>query len=82
MWTSSLPLTVASLLPRSRGAPRTGVVLEPPGTRPGMTEPIRETARGRDEATPARALAGVTLFVGVVALILIAALLILWYALK
>jgi hypothetical protein len=47
-----------------------------------MTEPIRETARGRDEATPARALTGVTLFIGVVAAILIAALLILFYALK
>ncbi len=47
-----------------------------------MTEPIRETARGRDDATPARALAGVTLTIGVVVAVLIAALLILWYALK
>ena len=45
-------------------------------------DPVRETARGRDEATPARALAGVTLLVGVVAVVLIVALLILWYALK
>lgn len=47
-----------------------------------MTEPIRETARGRDDATPARALAGVTLTIGIVVAVLIAALLILSYALK
>jgi len=47
-----------------------------------VTEPIRETARGRDDATPARALAVVTLTIGVVVAVLIAALLILWYALK
>ena len=47
-----------------------------------MTEPIRETLRGRDDATPARALAGVTLTIGVVVAVLIAALMILWYALK
>ncbi len=47
-----------------------------------MTEPIRQTARGRDDATPARALAGVTLTIGIVVAVLIAALLILWYALK
>jgi hypothetical protein len=47
-----------------------------------MTEPILETARGRDDATPARALAGVTLMLGVVVAVLIAALLILSYALK
>ena len=47
-----------------------------------MTEPIREAARGRDDATPARALAGVTLTIGIVVAVLIAALLILWYALK
>jgi len=47
-----------------------------------VTEPIRETARGRDDATPARALAGVTLTIGVVVAVLIAALMILWYALK
>jgi len=47
-----------------------------------VTEPIRQTARGRDDATPARALAGVTLTIGIVVAVLIAALLILWYALK
>jgi hypothetical protein len=47
-----------------------------------MTEPIRDTARGRDEATPARALTGVTLVVGVVAAVVIAAALILWIVLK
>ena len=47
-----------------------------------MTEPIRETARGQDEATPARALTGVTLVVGVVAAVVIAVALILWIALK
>jgi len=47
-----------------------------------MTEPIRKTASGRDEATPARALTGVTLVIGVVAAVLIVALLIVWYALK
>ena len=46
------------------------------------TDPVRETARGRDDATPARALAGVTLVVGAVAVVLIVALLVLWYALK
>jgi hypothetical protein len=45
-------------------------------------EPVRSTARGVDPATPARALTGVTLFVGAVAVVLIVALLILWYALK
>jgi hypothetical protein len=47
-----------------------------------VTEPIRETARGRDDATPARALAGVTLTIGIVVAVLVAALLILWYALQ
>jgi hypothetical protein len=47
-----------------------------------MTEPIRDTARGHDEATPARALTGVTLVVGVVAAVVIAVALILWIALK
>jgi hypothetical protein len=47
-----------------------------------MTQPIRKTARGRDEATPARALTGVTLVVGVVAAVVIAVALILWIALK
>jgi hypothetical protein len=46
------------------------------------TDPLKETARGRDEATPARALTGVTLVIGVVAGLLIVALLIVWYALK
>jgi hypothetical protein len=47
-----------------------------------VTEPIRDTARGQDEATPARALTGVALVVGAVAVVLIVALLILWSALK
>ena len=46
------------------------------------TDPVRDTARGRDDATPARALSGVTLVIGVVAAVLIIALLIVWYALK
>jgi hypothetical protein len=50
------------------------------------TDPVRdsarETARGRSDATPARALAGVTLFIGVIAGVLIVALLILWWVLK
>ena len=46
------------------------------------TDPVRETARGRDDATPARALAGATLVIGVVVAVLIVALLIVWYALK
>ena len=46
------------------------------------TDPVRDTARGRDDATPVRALSGVTLVIGVVAGVLIIALLILWYALK
>jgi hypothetical protein len=47
-----------------------------------MTEPIRETARGRDEATPARALTGVTFVVAVVAAAVIAVALIVWIVLK
>ena len=47
-----------------------------------MTEPIKDTARGRDAATPARALTGVTLVIGATAGLLIIALLIVWYALK
>ena len=46
------------------------------------TDPVRDTARGRDDATPARALTGVTLVIGVVVGVLIIALLILWSALK
>jgi hypothetical protein len=44
-------------------------------------DPLKETARGRDDATPARALTGVALVIAVVAGVLIVALLILWYAL-
>jgi hypothetical protein len=44
-------------------------------------DPLKETARGRDDATPVRALTGVTLVIAVVAGVLIVALLILWYAL-
>jgi hypothetical protein len=47
-----------------------------------VTEPIRKAASGRDAATPARALTGVTLVIGVVVAVLIIALPILWYALK
>ena len=43
---------------------------------------MRTTARGSDEATPARALTGVTLVIAVVAGVLIVALLILWSAIK
>jgi len=46
------------------------------------TDPLTDTARGRDDATPARALTGVTLVISVVAALLIVALLIVWYALK
>jgi hypothetical protein len=46
------------------------------------TDPVRKTARGRDEATPARALTGVTLVIGAVAGLLIVVLLIVFYALK
>ena len=46
------------------------------------TDPIRETARGQDDATPVRALAGVTVVIGVVVALLVVALLIVWYALK
>jgi hypothetical protein len=47
-----------------------------------MTEPLRKTARGHADDTPVRALTGVTLAIGVVAGMLIVALLIVWYALK
>jgi hypothetical protein len=47
-----------------------------------MSDPLTKTARGRDDATPARALTGVTLVIGVVVAVLIVALLIVWYALK
>ena len=46
------------------------------------TDPVKETARGRDDATPVRALTGVTLVIGVVVAVLVIALLIVWYALK
>jgi uncharacterized membrane protein len=46
------------------------------------TDPIRDTARGRDDATPVRALTGVTVVIGVVVAVLVVALLIVWYALK
>jgi hypothetical protein len=46
------------------------------------TDPVRDTARGHDDATPARALAGVTVLIGLVAFVLIVALLIVWYALR
>jgi hypothetical protein len=45
-------------------------------------EPVRSTARGVDQATPARALTGVTLVIAVVVAILIVALLITWSAVK
>ena len=44
-----------------------------------IEEPVRETARGDDEATPARALAGVHIVVGLAAGLLIAALTFLWW---
>jgi hypothetical protein len=45
--------------------------------------PIRlGLARGRDDATPARALTGVMLVIAVVAGVLLAVALILWYVLK
>jgi hypothetical protein len=48
-----------------------------------MTEPIekeiRKTARGRDEATPARALFGVALTVWGAAALITAVLLLLWW---
>jgi hypothetical protein len=46
------------------------------------TDPLTETARGHDDATPARALTLVTFLIGAVAAVLIIALLIVWYALK
>jgi disulfide bond formation protein DsbB len=48
-----------------------------------MTEPVerevRKTARGRDEATPARALLGVALTVWAAAAVLAAVLLLVWW---
>jgi hypothetical protein len=44
-----------------------------------IEEPVRETARGVDDATPVRALAGVHIVVGIAAGILIAALTFLWW---
>jgi hypothetical protein len=44
-----------------------------------IEEPVRETARGVDDETPVRALAGVHLVVGIVAGILIALLTFLWW---
>lgn len=48
-----------------------------------MTEPVerevRKTARGRDEGTPARVLFGVALTVWLVAAVLIAVLLLVWW---
>ncbi len=65
------------MYPRRQGVTGRGF-----GYEPSVAHPIRETARGRDDATPARALAGVTLTIGIVVAFLIAALLILSYALK
>ncbi len=44
-----------------------------------MTDPVKRTARGRDEATPARALFGVALTVWAASGVLIAVLLALWW---
>jgi hypothetical protein len=44
-----------------------------------IQEQVRKTARGDDPATPARVLAGVTLTVAIVAGILIAVLVFLWW---
>jgi disulfide bond formation protein DsbB len=44
-----------------------------------MTDPVRKTARGRDEATPARALLGVALTVWAAAAVLAAVLLLVWW---
>jgi hypothetical protein len=51
------------------------------------TDPLTERARGRDDATPARALTLVTVVIGaivavLIVAVLIVALLIVWYALK
>lgn len=50
-----------------------------------MTEPVerevRRTARGRDEGTPARALFGVALTVWLVAALIAAVLLVVWWTL-
>jgi hypothetical protein len=46
-----------------------------------MTDPIERTARGRDEATPARALFGVALTVWAVAGVFTAVLLLVWWLL-
>ena len=44
-----------------------------------MEDPVKETARGRDDATPARALFGVAVTVWAIAAVFIAALLLLWW---
>ena len=46
------------------------------------TDPLTDMARGRDDATPARALTTVTVVIAVVAAVLIAIALILNYTLK
>jgi hypothetical protein len=46
-----------------------------------MEDPVKETARGQDEATPARALFGVAVTVWGVAGVFIAVLLLLWWLL-
>jgi len=47
-----------------------------------VEEPVRTTARGTDEATPARALTGVALVIAIVAGAVIVAALIIWSAVK
>ena len=47
-----------------------------------MTEPVRETARGQADDTPAKALSGVTLVVGAAFVVLLVVCMILWLALK
>ena len=44
-----------------------------------MEDPVKETARGQDEATPARALFGVAIAVWGAAAVFIAALVLLWW---
>ena len=47
-----------------------------------MTEPVRETARGQADDTPAKALTGVTLVVGAAVVLVLIVCTILWLALK
>src|ERR671936_123711 len=72
--------SVPSEMERFGHAP--SLVLGRSGYLVGMTQPVRETARGQADDTPVRALTGVTITIGVAFVLLLAICFSLWFALK